>query len=141
MTMNEESTPVPSYTFKHFLPATLILALAGWLGLILMITLTVPNLGARWFFFFFIVSAISGTAMPGVYFIHRRFPANPPVEQIVIIRQSIWVGVYFAAAAWLKMGRVLSLGLALILAGVFILIEILLRLWERSRWKPRDDAA
>jgi Co/Zn/Cd efflux system component len=34
------------------------------------------------------------------------------------------------------LGRVLTTGLALILAGVFILIEFLLRLFERSRWNP-----
>jgi hypothetical protein len=39
------------------------------------------------------------------------------------------------------MGRVLTLPLGVIIAAVLILIEVLLRLWERSRWKPENPAA
>jgi hypothetical protein len=46
------------------------------------------------------------------------------------------VGVFGSTVAWLQLGRVLTPGLGLILAGVFALIEFLLRLFERSRWNP-----
>jgi len=36
------------------------------------------------------------------------------------------------------MGRVLTFPLGVILAAVFVLIEVLLRLWDRSRWKPEN---
>ncbi|HOT53268.1 MAG TPA: hypothetical protein PLH68_04575 [Anaerolineaceae bacterium] len=38
-------------------------------------------------------------------------------------------------------GQVLTLPLGVIIAAVLILIEVLLRLWERSRWKPENPAA
>jgi hypothetical protein len=54
----------------------------------------------------------------------------------VIMRQSLWVGVYGATLAWLQIGRVLTLALAVLLALGLIVIEWLLRLRERSQWNP-----
>jgi hypothetical protein len=54
----------------------------------------------------------------------------------VIVRESIWFGVYFPTLAWLQIPRVLTLPLALLLAMAFILVEWLLRMRERSQWKP-----
>lgn len=119
-----------------FLPLAIILTLAGWLGLFIVLRYTVPTLGPRWLFFFLGVLALTGPAIPIVYFLNKRFPSDPPVEDMVILRQALWVGVFGSTVAWLQLGRVLTTGLALILAGVFVLIEFLLRLFERSRWNP-----
>jgi hypothetical protein len=54
----------------------------------------------------------------------------------MVIRESIWVGLYWTTLAWLQLGRVLNLALAILLAAGFIAIEILVRLRERSQWKP-----
>ncbi len=128
-----------AYSFKDFLPVFLILALVGWAGIIVVLFVFLPYLGPRWMFFFFGVLALSGTAMPLVYFLNKRFPSDPPAEKGIIIRESLWFGIYGASIAWLQMGRVLSTGLAFILAGAFILIELLLRLWEHSHWKPKES--
>lgn len=128
-----ETSKHPS--FKEFLPSFLILTLFGWIGLILVIMLLLPTLGPRWLFYFFLILAISGSIMPVVYYLNKRFPSNPLAEKTVIIRQSIWFGAFAATITWLQMGRVLNTALGLILAGAFILIELLLRLWERSHWK------
>ena len=127
----------PSYTLKEFLPAILILSLSGWGGLLLIILLALPTIGPRWLFFFLGVLALTGISLPIVYYFNKRFPSDPPIDKRVILRQAIWIGVYGSAVAWLQMGRVLNTGLAVILAGAFILIELLLRLWERSHWKPK----
>jgi len=119
-----------------FLPLSLVLTIVGMGGLLLIIQSTVPTLGPRWLFFFLGVLALTGPALPVVYFLNRRFPSDPPVEGMVILRQALWVGVFGSTIAWLQLGRVLTVGLALILAGVFALIEFLLRLFERSRWNP-----
>ncbi len=124
---------------RTFLPLALVLTLIGWGGLFLIIHNTVPNLMPRWFFFFLGVQALTGPILPVVFFLNQRFPSDPPVEDMVILRQSLWVGVFGSTVAWLQLGRVLTPGLALILAGVFILIEFLLRLFERSRWNPNQD--
>ncbi len=129
------------YTFKDFLPVFLILTLSGWIGLLVVVLIFLPLLGPRWLFFFFGVLALSGTTLPLVYYLNRRFPSDPLAEKSVIIRQSLWFGIYGSTIAWLQMGRVLNTGLALILAGAFILIELFLRLLERSRWKPKAPLA
>jgi len=122
---------------KTFLPLALVLTIAGWGGLFIIIRSTVPNLMPRWSFFFLGVLALTGPALPIVYYLNLRFPSDPPVEGMVVLRQALWVGVFGSTVAWLQLGRVLTPGLALILAGVFILIEFLLRLFERSRWNPK----
>jgi len=56
------------------------------------------------------------------------------------VRQAIWVGIYFPTLLWLRIPRVVTLPLALLLAAGLILIEFLLRLRERSQWKPESRA-
>jgi len=131
----EKKSPLP-YTFKDFLVTFLVLTLGGWIGLAIVIFATLPTLGPRWLFFFMGVIALSGTMLPVTYFLNRRFPSTPPADKYVIIRQAIWFGIYGSSLAWLQMGHVLNSSLAFILAGAFIVIELLIRVWERSRWKP-----
>ncbi len=126
----------PSPSVSHFLPAALILAISGWVGLFFLVTNTLPTVGPRWLFFFLGVLAITGTVLPIVAFLNRRFPSNPPASSGIIIRQSVWVGVYGATLAWLQMGRALTPALTLLLASGLIVIEWLLRLREKSQWNP-----
>lgn len=77
--------------------------------------------------------------MPVISYLHLRFPSEPPATGGVILRQSVWVGIYGDIIVWLLPGQVLNLALALFLAAGVILIEFLLRLRERSQWKPKDS--
>jgi hypothetical protein len=117
----------------------LILSTIGWAGLVALILFTRPTLGPRWLFFFLFVLALSGTALPIVAFLNRRFPSRPPADGNIVLRQAIWVGIYGSLLAWLQLGRVLNLALIVFLAGGFVLIEFLLRLSEKSRWQPKDS--
>ncbi len=119
-----------------FLPTAIILMILGWGGLIAVTLYTSPNGGTRWAFFFASVLAVTGTALPGIAFLNRRFPSTPPPTASVVVRQALWVGIYLPTLAWLQIGRVLIPALALLLAFGLILIEWLLRLRERSQWKP-----
>ena len=58
----------------------------------------------------------------------------------MILRQAIWVGVYASTVAWLQLGRVLNVATAVLLGLGLILIEWLLRLRERSQWKPDESS-
>lgn len=130
--MNPESSP----SVSSFLPTAIILSLLGWGGLFFLIIYTLPNLGPRWLFFFLSVLACTGTSLPIVAFLNRRFPTSPPPSPGAVLRESIWMGIYFPMLAWLQLGRVLNPALAILLALGLIAIEILLRLRERSQWKP-----
>jgi hypothetical protein len=132
--MNMESHASPAVS--RFVPAALILALVGWAGLVYLFFFTLPTLGPRWLFFFLGVLALTGSFLPVVAFLNRRFPSTPPPTPVIILRQSLWIGIYGPTLAWLQIGRVLSPLLALLLAIGFILLEWLLRMREKSQWKP-----
>jgi len=121
---------------RKFIPAAIILAVLGWGGLLYVLFYTLPAVGPRWLFFFLSVLAVSGTCLPVVAFLNRRFPSVPPPTTAVVLRQALWVGIYFPTLAWLQIGRVLTPALALLLLLGFILIEWLLRLREKSQWNP-----
>lgn len=123
-------------SFWAFLWVSLVLCVIGWGGLIVLINLSVPTLAPRWLFFFLFTLALSGTALPVTYFFNRRFPSDPPVDSSVVLRESMWFGVYGSLLAWLQLGRVLNTGLAVVLVVGLILVEYLLRLGERSAWYP-----
>ncbi len=120
-----------------FLPTAFLMIAIGWGGLILLIFLTLPTLGMRWLFFFCAVLAISGIFMPLIAFLHLRFPGKPPATVAVVVRESLWAGAYFPMLAWLQIGRVLTVGLGILIAISMIAIEWAIRLRERSRWDPR----
>ena len=123
---------------RVFLPAAIILMVLGWGGLYFLLNYTTPSGGTRWLFFFTGVLALSGMALPAIAFLNRRFPSIPPPTPAVIIRQSVWVGIYLPTLLWLRIGRVLTPSMTLLIAIGLILIEWLLRLRERSQWKPEE---
>ena len=130
--------------FRPFGISSLILILIGWGGLAGVLYLAPPFVWFRWAFFALVILAITGTVLPIVYFFHRRFPDQPPAEANVIVRQSVWFGVYVATLAWLQLGALVTVYVILGLAGGLLAIEYFLRLRERSRWKPPildDDIA
>jgi hypothetical protein len=121
---------------RIFIPATVVLMILGWGGLVAVLAFSSPNGGTRWAFFFSAVLALTGTVLPGIAYLNRRFPSSPPPTPAAVVRQALWVGIYFPILAWLQIGRVLTPAMALLLAVGFILIEWLLRLRERAQWKP-----
>ena len=125
-------------TFRPYLPATLTMFILGWGGLYALINFTLPTLGPRWAFFFSATLALTGTALPVIYFINRRFNVKnfPPAS--VITRQAVWVGVYGATLAWMQLGRVATLNLAAGMAFGFVLIEVLIRMREKAQWTPPE---
>lgn len=125
---------------RIFLPAAIIMALIGWSGLIYVFVFTRPTVGPRWLFFFLSVLALTGTALPAIAYLNHRFPSTPPPTSAVVLRQALWVGIYFPTLAWLQIGRVLTPALGMLLLLGFVLIEWLLRLRERSQWKPEGSS-
>ena len=123
-------------TFRNYLFSTLILILVGWGGIAALFYFSLPFVWARWGFFVLGIMALTGTALPVVYFFHRRFPTEPPAQPNVIVRQALWVGVYAATLAWLQLGRLVTLYVILGLAGGLIAIEYFIRLREKANRNP-----
>jgi len=113
------------------------LAIVGWAGVVYVTTYTIPAVGPRWLFFLVWIMALTGTAIPFARYLNLRFAKTMPPES-VIVRQSIWFGVFGATCAWLQLSRALNWATGLLLAAALIAIEIFLLLRARSRWRPDD---
>ena len=123
-------------SFWAFLWISLVLCLIGWGGLLALMVATLPTLAPRWMFFFLLTLGLSGVGLPIVYFLNRRFPSDPPAEYGTVLREAMWFGIYGSLLAWLQLGRVLTSGLAVVLAVGLVLVEYLLRVGERSSYTP-----
>jgi hypothetical protein len=86
-------------------------------------------------FYFFLLLGLTGFIMPVVDFFNRRFPSKPRAGADVVIRQSIWFGLYGCVLAWLQFGRILNSGLVIFLGIGIVAIELFLRMNERSRFE------
>jgi hypothetical protein len=135
--------PSPSLPFRPFLIAAIILFVFGT-GLFALAVLALePTVWPKWLFFFGGTLALTGLALPASWFLNLRFPSEPPASSRVILRQAAWVGVFGGIWAWLQQERLASLGvLAGLALGLFV-IEYLIRMRERSLWRPpviEDDS-
>jgi hypothetical protein len=117
----------------------IVMAIAGLGGLFLLVSFSLPFLGYRWLFFVLLTLGLSGIALPAAYFLNLRFPSKPPAGPNVIVRQALWLGVLGDLLAWFQLARLLTPILTICMAAGLILIEVLLRLNERSRFKPQTD--
>ena len=124
--------------YRGLLPAALILIAVGWIGLYLLMSSTLPTVGPRWLFFFLLTVAVTGTALPFVWMLHRRFDGARPAPTSVLLRQALWVALFIALCAWLQVNRSLTLSLGLLLGIGFVVLEWFLRLLERSTWRPNS---
>lgn len=118
--------------------AAAVMAVTGWVGLWLLITTTLPTAFPRWMFFVFLYLAVTGTVLPFVRYLNARFSregtGSPAVG--VVLRQSIWIGLFVVACAWLQIPRVLNPVIAVILALSLIVIEWFLHVREGDQSEP-----
>ena len=126
----------PSPQFRGLFATALLLIAVGWTGLYLLLATTLPTLGPRWLFFFLLTLAATGTSLPFIWLLNRRFGSGQPAGSTVQLRQALWVALFVALCAWLQINRSLTLSLGLLLGVGFILLEWFLRLLERSIWRP-----
>ncbi len=108
------------------------LMVVGWGGLYILVTTQVPGLGPEiWLFFNLLAMAVTGTAIPVVRWLNVRvFSRRYPPPGGVIVRQSVWIGLFVVICAWLQIGRVLSLSVAFFIVLVFAVLEGYLRMRE-----------
>ena len=114
--------------------AAAVMAAAGWIGLWLLVTTALPTAFPRWLFFVFLYLAVTGTVLPFVRFLNMRFAGegNPFPSGSVILRQSVWIGLFVVACAWLQIPRVLNPVIAFFLALSLIVIEVFLHVREQD---------
>ncbi|HEX9675592.1 MAG TPA: hypothetical protein VGA07_06410 [Anaerolineales bacterium] len=131
--MPDRSSP----DYRSLMITSGLLIVAGWSGLYLLVITTLPTVGPRWLFFFLLTLAATGTALPFLWLLHRRFPARRAATSQVLLRQALWFAFFTALCTWLQINRALNLPLALLLAAGFVVLEWFVRLLDRSLWSPR----
>lgn len=121
--------------------AGVLLAVGGWAGLVWLVGNTYPTIDFRWVFFVLLHIALTGAALPFVQYLNKRFErANAsPVTAAVLIRQATWVGIFGVMCAWLRIPRVLSWPVALVLALALIVIEALMRVREHAQYRREES--
>ncbi len=132
MSMRNDSFLPP---FGKIFLMTLFLVVIGGSGLAFTLFMLEPRLGPRWLFFFFLVIFGAGLALPGSFIIQRRF-AKDYVPSRVLVREAILFGVFLAVLAWLQLGRILTNLIIAIIGVGFLLLEMLLRMAEKSAFNP-----
>ena len=111
------------------------LAVIGWAGLAYLVNNIHPNLAGKAAFLALWAIALMGTAFPVLLALHRRFRSEP--SPWTVWRQSAWFGLLGSLSAWLQMNRILNAATATILAGLFIVLEVILSL--RARQESQND--
>jgi hypothetical protein len=84
-----------------------------------------------------VVVAITGLALPLVFYLNMRFgrrgrPRLTPPPIMTTLRQAMWVGAWTAFCVWLQMNRTLGIAVAILVAIVLILFEMLLQLRQQT---------
>jgi hypothetical protein len=115
--------------------ASLAMLGVGGIGLATLISIAQPRIGAElWLYFLCVHLIVTGFTLPIVRFVNMRFTpltAEPPSGG-VLVRQSVWLGLFAVIVVWLQMLRVLSVVTLFLLALVFIVLEVFLQLRERN---------
>jgi hypothetical protein len=142
----DEPSPLPALPSSKMPPdhigvmiAGVLMMAGGWYGVYQLVTTALPRVGPRWLFFVLLHIAVTGTVLPFVRYINLRFTpidADPPPGG-VMVRQSVWAGLFVVACAWLQIPRVLSLPIAFFLALALIVVEVFLR--SRELANERDE--
>lgn len=130
-TYSSEPTKTPP-DHVGILIVAFMLMFIGWGGLYILLTTELPRVGQRWIFFVLLHIAITSTVLPVLRYLNVRFtPIHQNVPHgVIIVRQSVWVGLFVVTCAWLQIPRVLNPTIAFFLALAFIVIEIFLRTRE-----------
>jgi hypothetical protein len=131
----------PAAAAKLSFPAGLFLMaaffmLAGWGGLAAIILLTLPFLLPRWLFYFTLFLALTGTALPCVWYLNRRFAPERFPSEGVLVREALEAGSLGVFIVWLQAGRMFTAFLGWVFFGALLGVELLLRVYENSRWSP-----
>ncbi len=115
------------------LAAALVMGVLAWAGLYALIRTQPPRIGGQlWLFFVLLCVAVTCTILPFVRYLNVRLTplARDLPPSGVILRQSVWFGLFVIVCAWLQILRVLSVPMGTLLLLAFVGVEIFLRVRE-----------
>lgn len=101
--------------------------------------LEAANLEIIFTFMAAILITVTGIFLPLSYLLNKRFGhllypnAAQPISPrfLVVLRQAMWVGFWAVFCIWLQMNRTFGFAVALLVAGVLFVFELLLQIRTR----------
>ena len=108
--------------------AAVLLAVVGWWGLYELTGKIGPDqVGVLPLFFALLFLALTATLAPPAAYLNRRFaPEAVARDPWRFLRHSAWGGLCLTAWVWLQMLRAFNLGFALVIALIFVALEVLI---------------
>jgi hypothetical protein len=76
--------------------------------------------------------AATGLVLPLASYLNMRFGNESAFHWFIALRQAMWVGIWVAFCAWLQINRSLGIGVALLVAAVLAIFELLLQIRSRA---------
>ena len=106
----------------------ILMAIVGWWGIYELTGKVGPDQpGVTPFFFALLFLALTATLAPPAAYLNRRFaPEAVARDPWRFLRHSAWGGLCLTAWAWLQMLRAFNLGFALVIALIFVALEVLI---------------
>ena len=123
-------------SFRKVILTGIGLGIIGVGGIIFLIYFTKPTLQFRWLFFFLSLIGLSGFSLPILSLTHKRFSPPESINENVLMREAIMIGFFGNLLAWLMIGDMLTFALFLLLLAGGVTIEYLIRLTEKTQWRP-----
>ena len=113
---------------KLIVVLAVFLAIFSWWGLFEYVGMVTPGEpGALALFYAVLFLALTTTLAPLFLFLNRRFaPEAYARDPWRLLRHSSWGGLCLASWAWLQMERTFNLAFALVIALIFVAIELLI---------------
>jgi hypothetical protein len=117
--------------------AAILLAVVGWWGLYeLTGTMGPDQPSAQTLFYALLFLAITGTLVPPAAFLNRRFaPQQVKHDSMRFLRHAAWAGLCLTSWAWLQTHRIFNVAFALVIALVFVALEVMI-----SRMRSAESA-
>jgi hypothetical protein len=105
-----------------------LVAIVGWWGIYQLTGQVGPEQpGALTFFFALLFLALTATLAPPVAYLNRRFaPEAVERDPWRFLRHSAWAALCLTSWAWLQSHRVFNPAFALIIAAIFVGVELLI---------------
>lgn len=73
-----------------------------------------------------------GLTMPFAYILNRRLQRAYP-GFMPVMRQGLWAGLWVAFCVWLQFNRTFGIAVAVLVAAIFVLLEIMLQVRTRTQ--------
>src|SRR5437763_9279134 len=71
-----------------------IMAGVGWVLLYRLVESSPPLALQRWLFLILLYTAVTGTALPFLWFLNQRFDRSHPASGGTILREGMWCGLF-----------------------------------------------